>query len=202
MERFVLGNKILGKSVDNNECKNIANRPIDTQRENDLRKKLKNRIETNTIFCSFELTRVKNNDFYKSFFIEMDKYRPLFYALTWHTKNEVNDSLYLDIFNIVSNNTLIHLIANNLTRADVRFILKKAFDYGIRNIFVLRGDSTNTSSDFPYAVDLVRFIRNQFGDIFCICVAGYPEMHLESPSKEMDLFYLKEKVDKHDQLIP
>ena len=55
-------------------------------------------------------------------------------------------------------------------------------------------DSTTASRDFPYAADLVRFIRNQFGDTFCISVAGYPEMHPESSSKEFDLLYLKEKV--------
>ncbi|CAK9816284.1 Methylenetetrahydrofolate reductase [Anthophora quadrimaculata] len=191
MKTFVRGNEIHKKSINNNETNDIVNRSVDTQVKIDLRKELQNVMDTNTIFCSFELTRVKNNDFYQR---KMDMYRPLFYALTWHMKNEVNNSSYLDTFKVLKNNTLVHLIANKLTRADVRIILTKALDYSIYNIFILRGDSTNISNDFPYAVDLVRFIRNQFGDIFCICVAGYPEMHVESPSKEMDLFYLKEKV--------
>lgn len=48
--------------------------------------------------------------------------------------------------------------------------------------------------DFVYASDLVTFIRQQFTSKFCICVAGYPEMHPESQTKEQDLFWLKAKV--------
>lgn len=55
-------------------------------------------------------------------------------------------------------------------------------------------DSLSEDGDFKYAADLVAFIREQFGDTFCICVAGYPQMHPKSPSKELDLHYLKAKV--------
>lgn len=55
-------------------------------------------------------------------------------------------------------------------------------------------DSLSEDGDFKYAVDLVAFIREQFGDTFCICVAGYPQMHPKSVSKELDLYYLKAKV--------
>jgi methylenetetrahydrofolate reductase (NADPH) len=48
---------------------------------------------------------------------------------------------------------------------------------------------------FSYATDLVRHIREQFGDYFGICVAGYPTGHPECSSYEDDLRHLKEKVD-------
>lgn len=55
-------------------------------------------------------------------------------------------------------------------------------------------DSLLEDGDFKYATDLVAFIREQFGDRFCICVAGYPQMHPKSLSKELDLYYLRAKV--------
>ncbi|XP_050587890.1 methylenetetrahydrofolate reductase [Bombus affinis] len=196
MKKFVSKHKVCDSGIDD-ECDNIADhfRSIDTKREMiDLRKKLQDIINIDAIFCSFEVMPVISKDLLQSFFTEMNKYHPLFYALTWH-KNDMKDYLSLDIINILPNNTLLHLIAKDLTSTDVKIILKEALEHGIRNIFVLRGDSTKSNSEFSHAIDLVRFIRNQFGNIFCICVAGYPEMHPESSSKEMDLIYLKEKVD-------
>lgn len=47
---------------------------------------------------------------------------------------------------------------------------------------------------FSYATDLVRHVRNEFGDYFDICVAGYPRGHPDAESFEDDLKHLKEKV--------
>merc|ERR1719235_1989625 len=75
---------------------------------------------------------------------------------------------------------------------------------GIRNILALRGDPPGgvnagewkaVEGGLSYALDLVKYIKEHFGDYFCIGVAGYPEGHLECESKEADLRYLKEKVD-------
>ncbi|XP_034183177.2 methylenetetrahydrofolate reductase (NADPH) [Osmia lignaria lignaria] len=198
MRKSNLKNGIHQKFANNNESNNVANYfgLRNTGHEAiDLRKKLKSLIDTNTVFCSFELLSLKNDDFYQSFFTEMNKYHPLFYALTSHTKNKTKHYEFLKLTDTFPNNVLLHLIANNLTRTDAKSILEEALKCGIRNVFALRGDSITASSDFPHAVDLVRFIKSQFGDTFCICVAGYPEIHPESPSKELDLFYLKEKVN-------
>ncbi|XP_076618422.1 methylenetetrahydrofolate reductase (NADPH) isoform X3 [Colletes latitarsis] len=131
----------------------------------------------------------------RRFFTEMNNYHPLFYALTWHMENTTKDCLSLKLINKFPSNTILHLIVGNLTRTEVLIILKEILKCGVTNIFALKGDSTIVNTDFPHAVDLVRFIRSEFGDIFCICVAGYPEMHPNSSSKELDLLYLKEKID-------
>ena len=49
-------------------------------------------------------------------------------------------------------------------------------------------------SGFSYAADLVKYIRQEYGNYFCIGVAAYPEGHIELGDREQDLIYLKEKV--------
>lgn len=60
-----------------------------------------------------------------------------------------------------------------------------------------RGSDTweQCDSGFAYAVDLVKFIRAEYGDYFGIAVAGYPEGHMQATSMDDDLRFLKEKVD-------
>ncbi|TQS35494.1 hypothetical protein Golomagni_04085 [Golovinomyces magnicellulatus] len=81
---------------------------------------------------------------------------------------------------------------------------------GIRNILALRGDpprkdtetmnsEIKSPADFEWAIDLVRYIKKNYGDFFCIGVAAYPEGHADGSdpdgqSLESDLPYLIEKV--------
>ncbi|KAJ8952497.1 hypothetical protein NQ318_003293, partial [Aromia moschata] len=65
---------------------------------------------------------------------------------------------------------------------------------------LLKADKSKDDSkcDFPYAVDFVKFIRQNFGDDFCIAVAGYPDKHPMARSMDEDINYLKEKMlDEH-----
>lgn len=86
------------------------------------------------------------------------------------------------------------------TRDDLREWLAHAQDCGIGNIMALRGDAPAGQKEFQqvagglrYANELVALIRAEFPD-FGIGVAGYPEMHREAPSPEVDLDNLKRKV--------
>ncbi len=68
--------------------------------------------------------------------------------------------------------------------------------HGIGRLVVLRGDRPSGSGAgvFPYAVDLVRFIRKRYGDAFRIEVACYPEHHPESRTPYDDLKHFQAKV--------
>lgn len=48
---------------------------------------------------------------------------------------------------------------------------------------------------FAHAADLVKYIRENYGDYFSIAVAGYPEKHVDCDTYENDLKHLKVKVD-------
>ncbi|MBY0369692.1 methylenetetrahydrofolate reductase [NAD(P)H] [bacterium] len=84
----------------------------------------------------------------------------------------------------------------------IRAWLHQATLLGIENIMALRGDPPQGHTEFVptpgglrYASELVGLIRREFPH-FGIGVAGYPESHRESPSRESDLLTLKHKVDQ------
>lgn len=84
-------------------------------------------------------------------------------------------------------------------------VVQKSRELGIQNILALRGDpprseeyaiAPSTEPDFfQHADDLVRYIRQEYGDAFCVGVAGYPTPHQDSDDLESDLKWLKVKCD-------
>lgn len=91
-----------------------------------------------------------------------------------------------------------HLSGTGTGPADIRALLDTYRESGIRRLVVLRGDAGSGfpgSGAFPFASDLVRFIRAETGDRFHIDVAAYPEAHPQARSCDADLAHFKAKVD-------
>ena len=95
---------------------------------------------------------------------------------------------------------IAHLTAVAMDEEFLEHLLQELKDNGITNVLALRGDRPKDMSDeayanrkFLYAEEIIRIIRKQ-PDI-CIAAACYPEMHPESTSREMDLKFLKQKVE-------
>jgi methylenetetrahydrofolate reductase (NADPH) len=88
---------------------------------------------------------------------------------------------------------------------DISDVLDSYESMGIENILVVRGDPPREEEfklhpeSFPHASDMMEFIRPRYN--FCLGVAGYPEGHVEAPSREKDLEYLKLKVDQGAEYI-
>jgi methylenetetrahydrofolate reductase (NADPH) len=84
-------------------------------------------------------------------------------------------------------------------------VLDSYDEMGVESILAVRGDTPRDEAfephpnSLPYASDLVSFIRPRYN--FCIGVAAYPEGHIDAPSKERDLAYLKHKVDQGADFI-
>ncbi|KAK2059539.1 methylenetetrahydrofolate reductase [Colletotrichum caudatum] len=141
--------------------------------------------------------------------------RPLFVNVTWGAGGSTSTKS-LELAEICQRElgltTCLHLTCTNMSRKLVDKALEDAKALGIRNILALRGDPPRKSEyrdaedsdvddaeDFVWAVDLVRYIRKNYGDYFCIGVAAYPEGHADEShplgqSFEHDLPYLVEKV--------
>jgi methylenetetrahydrofolate reductase (NADPH) len=91
-----------------------------------------------------------------------------------------------------------HLSCIGSTAENIQTMLERYRDQGIRHIVALRGDLPSgmaQAGEFRYANELVTFIRREFGDVFHIEVAAYPEYHPQSRSSQEDLQNFKRKVD-------
>ena len=108
-----------------------------------------------------------------------------------------------------------HILCGGFDKEDTENFLIDLNFLGIDNVVALRGDAVKSETYFTpeknghhYAVDLVKqietmnngeymdsSIENTAATDFCIGVAGYPEKHMESPSLESDLHFLKKKIE-------
>lgn len=80
----------------------------------------------------------------------------------------------------------------------VNRMLDEYLQQGIDRLVLLRGDRPDEhehTGPFQYAEDLVRHVRQRYGDQFAIEVGCYPEMHPESACAQSELKYLKRKID-------
>ena len=130
---------------------------------------------------------------------------PEFVDVTWGAGGTTSD-LTMEICQTAQSvyglETSMHLTCTNMPKEKIDLALRDAKEAGLQNILALRGDPPRGQQDwvqcdngFRYAVDLVRYIRQEYGDYFCVAVAAYPEGHLDNADKDLDLQYLKEKVD-------
>jgi methylenetetrahydrofolate reductase (NADPH) len=125
---------------------------------------------------------------------------PLFSDVTWGAGGSTAD-LTLDIATRLRETGHIanmHMTCTNMEKDGdpkiaVQEALKVAHRNGIRNIVALRGDPaagqeewTAADGGFTCALDLVEYIRENFGSEFGISVAGYPEGHPNAISEIED----------------
>lgn len=98
-----------------------------------------------------------------------------------------------------------HFTCIGNTREGIKAELQNYLDHGVNHMLALRGDiplgQTSTGGDLDYATELVAFARREFGDKFTIAVAGSPEGHIDCPSVEQDIEYLKQKQDNGADFI-
>ena len=139
----------------------------------------------------------------------MRRGNPLFVDITWGAGGSPGGDKETSSIKIAETSvqylgleTMLHMTCVGAARHLVTQHLSKARRLGLRNILALRGDLPASEETwefvpgmFNYGTDLVRHIRDEFGDQFTVCVAGYPGGHPDAASYEEDLRHLKEKVE-------
>jgi len=107
-----------------------------------------------------------------------------------------------------------HILCGGFTKEDTENFLIDLDFLGIQNVMALRGDAVKSETYFKpekeghsFASDLVSQIedlnkgiyldedlQNPASTNFCTGVAAYPEKHMEAPSLESDIHFLKRKI--------
>ncbi|XP_063224590.1 methylenetetrahydrofolate reductase (NADPH) isoform X1 [Bacillus rossius redtenbacheri] len=128
---------------------------------------------------------------------------PLFCAVTWRADAPLPahlpgvPALRLGAALAQRGPVLLHLAGAGLAEEDARRVLRHALTHNITSVLLLQGDTGGRPQrgSFPHAVDLVRFVRREFGQRFSVFVAGHPGGHPEAASYQDDLRHLRDKVD-------
>lgn len=107
-----------------------------------------------------------------------------------------------------------HILCGGFSKEDTENFLIDLDFLGIDNVMALRGDAVKSETYFRpekdgniYACDLVEQIQklnegkyldeellNSSKTNFCVGIAAYPEKHLEAPSLDSDIHFLKKKI--------
>jgi len=166
--------------------------------------KICNYLKEGKFSLSFEFFPPKDERGKEQLFSTIDrliKYKPNFVSVTYGAGGSTRDRTVNTVKEIKERYDLTvmpHLTCVAHDKEEILELLNTYKGMGIENILALRGDQPkdNPKKGFcNYAVDLVRLIKENFDNHFCIGVACYPEGHQEAKSLEEDIEHLKEKVE-------
>lgn len=174
--------------------------------------KIIDKILSNTVepYYSFEFFPPKTDAGVENLYLRMDRMtalQPIFIDVTWGAggcTKELTMAICEYTQTYFGVDVLMHLTCTGLKVDELKAILSAAKEAGIKNILALRGDPPKGSLSWEpipggcaNAIDLVRLIRREHCDYFCIGAAGFPEGHPHSKSQDLDrdVAHLKDKVD-------
>ncbi|CAG9530994.1 unnamed protein product [Cercopithifilaria johnstoni] len=175
-----------------------------------LRDRIKKRIATGVPFFSLEFFPPKKANSVANFFACLDRFRegnPMFVDIAWHFGSDPGNinsetsssSVAAGCLHYCGIDTMLHITCCPYTKEQSIRHLEQSKALGLKNILALRGDLPRQDENpvlYKYrALDLIRWIKDEYSDYFTIACSGYPAGHPEAPSYRADLLYLKAKVD-------
>jgi methylenetetrahydrofolate reductase (NADPH) len=125
--------------------------------------------------------------------------RPEFCSVTYGAGGSTHEGTFATVQAIIREGVpaASHFSCIGASRDKVREQLGVLRQMGVKRLVALRGDLPSgygAGGEFPYASDLVAFIRAETGRDFLIEVACYPEIHPQARSPQADLAAFATKV--------
>ncbi|KAL5047228.1 hypothetical protein BDW71DRAFT_46752 [Aspergillus fruticulosus] len=179
-----------------------------------IKEKLAQNETAGKIGISFEFFPPKTAQGVQNLYDRMDRMHglgPSFIDITWGAGGRLSD-LTCEMVNVAQSvyglETCMHLTCTDMPQERVDAALQAAYKAGCTNILALRGDPPRekevweaADGGFRYAKDLVKYIRDKYGNHFCIGVGGYPEGADDNSDVDQLIDHLKEKVDAGSSFI-
>ncbi|MGP5203257.1 methylenetetrahydrofolate reductase [Psychrobacter aquimaris] len=124
---------------------------------------------------------------------ELNKLSPAYFSVTYGAGGSTRNRT-LDIVQALcargDTDIAPHISCIGDDKAEIAELLDLYKNLGIKRLVALRGDLPSGQvgmGELPFALDLVKFIREYSGDHFHIEVAAYPEMHPQARSFAFDV---------------
>ncbi|HIA23845.1 MAG TPA: methylenetetrahydrofolate reductase, partial [Candidatus Marinimicrobia bacterium] len=163
-------------------------------------------------FYSFEFFPPKTDYGLDNLYSRIDRmasFQPAYIDITWGAGGSTADKtlgMCKTIQKYFGLEVMMHLTCTNMPVSSIKKVLTEAKENGLSNILALRGDPPDGSSSwkqhgFRCGADLVRYIRKGFGNYFFLGVGGYPDGHHEQSDLDIDISFLKEKVDAGSDIV-
>ncbi len=165
-------------------------------------------------FYSFEFFPPKTDFGLDNLYSRIDRMaslQPAYIDITWGAGGSTSNKT-LEMCKTIQKyfglEVMMHLTCTNMQVSSIKKVLTEAEKNDLSNILALRGDPPEGSSSweqhedgFRHGVDLVRYIRKEFGDHFFLGVGGYPDGHQEQSDLDADISFLKEKVEAGADIV-
>ncbi|NLL82018.1 MAG: methylenetetrahydrofolate reductase [NAD(P)H] [Tissierellia bacterium] len=131
---------------------------------------------------------------------ELSELKPDFISVTYGAGGSITNNRTAEIASIIKNKysieALAHLTCINSTQEQIDHVIKDLKKKGVENILALRGDIIEGGEPlgiFKNSQEIIRYAKENSN--FGISAACYPEGHMESKDKSIDLEILKLKEE-------
>ena len=125
-------------------------------------------------------------------------YAPEFFSITYGADGSSKEGTLRSVAALLeaNRNTAPHLSQGSDTDTAIIELINRYLALGVTRLVALKGDARKAGDRRPvYARDLVRTIRQHFGDALRISVAAYPEVHPDTASLDLEMKFFVEKVN-------
>jgi len=160
-------------------------------------------METNSKKLSFEFYPPKTdlgNEKLISIAKDLELLKPEYFSVTFGAGGSTQEGTFNTCLALKDKTNTVpcaHISGVTSSKEEIKSILDSYLEAGFKRLVVLRGDlpsGVGGYGDFPYAQNLLEFVRSVYGNQFYIEVGAYPEVHPQAKSADEDFINFSNKV--------